>query len=285
MSTTMVAFAAFLAVAGAALMGILLNIGAPRAHGASALDSAPQVVSPAGALAAGLLVAVPSAAALWFLSPILSLLGFILGAEVALGVRSYRFGKWHAAITRDVQVLVQLLVLQLDTGGDSLYRALEQAALEGRMTVLGPLVEEHVLAAKASGELLSDALETFARCRLIAYAPIVHDVFVKLADLAARDVPTTQQIEVLRNVDAVMTRIVKLEREQRAASAQNRYSTYIVLVLVLCMAGVVLFMARDLGEMLLHTLPGNITLLGVTVLMAVALYAAEQAAYSRPLRF
>jgi hypothetical protein len=280
------ALLALAAVAGAAAAAGALNLGADRIRHASALDEPPAVARVPLAAALALGTGLPAAWALGtFASPPLALLGAGLGLAVALAWRGARLRRWCDEVTRDIQALVAILIIQLDSGGDSLYRALETAAGESNLLHLRPVIEHHVLARQAAGLPLEQALAELGRCRLLRDVPLVQDALARLADLVARDVPTASLVEVLRLMDSLMTDIARIEREQAAAAAQMRYSTYAVTLLLGGLGATLFFVARDLGDLLLHTLPGNLTLIAVCGAAAIAIAVAEAATASRPLRF
>lgn len=279
---------ALCAAGGAAAMTAVVNLGVERRGRMppDEKDEPPAVTNPAEAALLGLATGVPVTLLLAaYAGPTMSLLGAGLGLAVALGWRGVRLRRWVDEVTHDVQALITILIIQLDAGGDSLYRALECALVESNLTHLRPIVERHVLARKAAGVPLEEGLADLARCRLLRDAPLVQDAFARLADLVARDVPAANLIEVLRLMDNLMTDIARVEREQAALSAQTRYSTYIVALLVVAMGGAIVFLARDLGDLLLHTVPGNLTLLAVSVAVTGALVIVEHSTRSRPLRF
>lgn len=288
MDIHVIALIAIFSVAGASAMTALVNLGVDRVRPEppDEKDQPPAVVNVGLAAALGLGVGLPAALALgMYAGPLMSLLGAGLGLAVALGWRGLRLRRWVDEVTRDMQALLTILIIQLDSGGDSVYRALECALAESNLIHLRPIVERHVLARKAAGVPLEQALSDLARCRLLRDAPLVQDALARLADLVARDVPTGNLIEVLRLMDTLMTDIARVEREQASLSAQTRYSTYIVALLVAAMGAAVLFIARDLGDLLLHTVPGNLTLLAVCGAVGAAIVIVERSTSSRPLRF
>ncbi len=286
MGVELLAFIALCTVAGAAATTALLNVGAERRVAVGELDLPPQVVSMPQVIVVSVSLGLVTAVALGvFVSPALAVLGIGLGLVVALGWRGARLGRWTKDITRDTQTLAAVLIIQLQSGGDSLYRAIEAAATRANLTRLGPILDRHVLARVAAGTTLDQALADLARCRLLQDAPIAQDALARLADLAAREAPVDNMLDALRIMDGTMTEIVRLEEVQAAASAQTRYSTYLVALLEVGMGAAVIFMARDLGALLLHTLPGNITLVAVCAAVAIAIFAVERLSTSRPLRF
>jgi pilus assembly protein TadC len=286
MDITLLSFVAVCAAAGAAAAVAAVNLGVTRVRHASPLDQPPAVAGWAGALAIALGVGLPAGWVLAALvSPALGLLGAGIGLALAFAWRALRLRRWTNEITRDFQALLAMLLIQLDSGGDSLYRALEIAVSESSLAQLRPIVERHVLARKAAGVPLEQALGDLARCRLLRDAPLVQDALARLADLVARDVPAAHLVEALRLMDSLMTDIARIEREQAAQAAQMRYSTYAVALLTAGMAATLFFVARDLGDLLLHTLPGNLTLIGVCGAIATAIIIAEKSTETRPLRF
>ena len=106
----------------------------------------------------GLGLGLPSAAALaFYVNPPMGLLGGGLGLFAAFAWRAARLRRWAGELTRDMQALIAILIIQLDSGGDSLYRALECAVAESNLLHLRPIVERHVLARKAAGVPLDQA--------------------------------------------------------------------------------------------------------------------------------
>jgi hypothetical protein len=286
MDTQLIAFLALCAVAAAAGAAGLLNLGADRVREASALDRPPDVLSTPLSIAIAVGVGLPTGLLLGLLvTPMLGVLGLGLGFAVALAWRDVRLGRWQGAVTRDMQTLVAILIIQLQSGGDSLYRALQVVTSRANLGVLGPVLDEHVLARVAAGAPLGSALGELARCRLLRDVPITQDALARLADLAGRDVPVDALLEALRIMDGTLTDIVRLEQEQAALSAQTRYSIYAVAGLEVAMAAVIIFVARSLSDALLHTLPGNVTLLMVCLAVVGAIYGVRRLSTTRPLRF
>lgn len=280
------AFLLMLGVAGFAAAAGILNLGADRVIERSELDLPPVVVntpvttitSAVVGLGLALLIAI-------YLTPLLSLLGLFVGVWLAGTLRSLRLGAWRDMVTRDMQVLVTQLVIQLSSGSDSLYRAIEISIDNGRYDVLKPILERHVLARKVSGAPLDQCLSDLATCRLLRDTPLVQSVFGRIASLARRGVPTDTMMEAITQADEMLTEIVKIEKKQEAASAQTRGSAYFVALLLVVMAGAVLVLAPTLRQALLATVPGNITLMLATVLIMISLAVADRAAYSRPMKF
>jgi Flp pilus assembly protein TadB len=285
-SAETVAFVALAVVAGAAAGVLFFNPGAAKLRTRSLLDEAPQVVRwpQTLALVIGLGLALALGLALIgtvFLAP----MGLIAGAFVAFTVRAARLRAWAQGVTRETQALIGNLVIELDSGEGSLYRALEVTVSEGDLPHLRPLVERYVLGRVTEGAYLEDALLDLGRSRLLSYAPVTADALRRLGNLAGRNLPISSLLDALRIMNDTMTDIVRVEQDQLAQSAQIRYSAYIVAALVVTLAALLVLMARDLGDALLRTLPGNISLTVVTLMVLTGLVRAEYSASSSTLRF
>lgn len=282
----LIAFLALVGTAGAALATFLLNLGAERVIDVSPLDRPPQVVDMRVALLIGLGIALPLTALLWaFVTPLLSLLGIGVGAMAALAYRTHEQNAWNRDLTREFQSLLTLLIIQMESGTDSMYRALETAMDEGDFTLLPPILEQHVLAVTSTQVPLGATLFRLASARMLASVPLVQDAMASMADKVDRQIPVRNLVQALKVMDNSMVEITRLQQAQEAASAQTIYSAYIVAGLVVVMALVLVFMAPDLGRNLLYTVPGNITVMGVACAIFGAINIAQKSAETRPLRF
>ncbi len=282
----LLSFILLLSVAGAALGMFLVNLGSSRVLSASELDEAPQVARwPQVMLIAagsGLLTA---AALALLASPPLALLGLFAGGFVALSVRAARLRAWSRAMARETQAVIVNLLISMDSGEGSAYRGLQNVIAEGELRTLGPILERHVLARVAAGAFLEDTLVTLTGSRMMSYAPIARDALTRLADLVGRDVSAACFVDGLRIMDTTMTDIVRIDQEQAAQLAQIRYSAYIVTGLVIAMAALLILAQSALADGLLRTLPGNLVLSMVALMVMIALMRAEYGAKSEPLRF
>jgi hypothetical protein len=162
-SAETIAFVALAVVAGAAAGVLLFNPGAAKLRAHSLLDEAPQVVRwPQTSLGGS------AWKHAWLaIGTVFPRRWLIAGAFVAFTVRAARLRAWAQGVTRETQALIGNLVIELDSGEGSLYRALEVTVSEGDLPHLRPLVERYVLGRVTEGAYLEDALLDLAAAALV----------------------------------------------------------------------------------------------------------------------